>query len=108
MTDGEYKPMTVLCCGVAFSSPGAVHFDAESVYRRMQTISGLAREVLALYGGDLLHQTSTDFTAVFGVPVVQEDHARRAVRAALALQQRLHAALISEAAIPEGACVVRM
>ena len=33
---------------------------------------------------------SEGFTAVFGMPVAQEDHARRAVLAALELRQRLH------------------
>src|SRR5262249_20311023 len=37
----------------------------------------------------LTQQAPEGFTAVFGVPVAQEDHARRAVLAALDLQQRL-------------------
>src|SRR5262249_54751188 len=34
---------------------------------------------------------SESFTAVFGAPMAQEDHARRAVLAALELRQRVHA-----------------
>ena len=52
---------------------------------------GLAQEVLQHYAGTLTLATSEGFTAVFGVPVAQEDHARRAVLAALELRQRLHA-----------------
>ena len=49
----------------------------------------LAHEVLRAYGGTLTQQAPEGFTAVFGVPVAQEDHARRAVLAALDLLQRL-------------------
>jgi len=41
------------------------------------------------YEGTIIHQTSEGFTAVFGVPAAHEDHARRAVLAALELRQRL-------------------
>jgi len=38
-----------------------------------------------VYQGTLISPTSEGFTAVFGAPVAQEDHARRAVLAALGL-----------------------
>ena len=41
------------------------------------------------HGGTLIQQAPEGLTAVFGGPVAQEDHARRAVLAALDLQQRL-------------------
>ena len=69
---------------------------------------GLTQEVLEQYEGTLIHQTSTDFTAVFGAPVAQEDHARRAVLAALALHQRLRRCPVSDAHTPEGGLAVRM
>jgi class 3 adenylate cyclase/tetratricopeptide (TPR) repeat protein len=106
--DGEYKPVTVLCCGVADLSSMAGDRASESLYRRMQTRYGLIQEVLGHYVGTLLHHTSTGFTAVFGAPMAQEDHARRAVHAALALQQRLHASPISHAATPAGGLLARM
>ena len=51
---------------------------------------GLVQEVLHPYGGTLTLATSAGFTAIFGAPLAQEDHARRAVLAALELRQRLH------------------
>jgi hypothetical protein len=42
------------------------------------------------YEGTLMSPTSEGVTAVFGAPAGQEDHARRAVLAALDLRQRLH------------------
>jgi tetratricopeptide (TPR) repeat protein len=50
---------------------------------------GLTQEVLQPYAGTLTLVTGDGFTAVFGAPVAQEDHARRAVLAALELRQRL-------------------
>ena len=41
------------------------------------------------YGGTLLQVSGEGFLALFGAPVAQEDHARRAVLAALELRQRL-------------------
>jgi adenylate cyclase len=42
------------------------------------------------YAGSLTALTSEGFTALFGAPVAQEDHAQRAVQAALTLRERLH------------------
>src|SRR5262249_23665081 len=61
----------------------------EALYRLLQTVVGLAQEVVQAYAGTLLHSARIGFTAVFGAPVAQEDHARRAVLAALDLHQRL-------------------
>ena len=50
-----------------------------------------AEEVIERYEGTLVHVTGDGFTAMFGAPVAQEDHARRAVLAALELRQHLQA-----------------
>jgi class 3 adenylate cyclase/tetratricopeptide (TPR) repeat protein len=67
----------------------AARLGSERWYRVLQTVVGLAQEVLHHYAGTLTLATSEGFTAVFGMPVAQEDHARRAVVAALELRQRL-------------------
>jgi class 3 adenylate cyclase len=54
-------------------------------------VVGLAQEVVQHYAGTLTLATSEGFTAVFGAPVAQEDHARRAVLAAIELRQRVQA-----------------
>ncbi|HEY5871220.1 MAG TPA: AAA family ATPase, partial [Candidatus Tectomicrobia bacterium] len=87
--DGEYKPVSVLCGGLSAAAVLAAGLDAEGLYRVMQTVVILAHEVLQAYGGTLIQQGPEGVTAVFGGPVAQEDHARRAVLAALDLQQRL-------------------
>ena len=53
-------------------------------------LTGLLEEV-ERYGGTLQTVQDDGFLALFGAPVAQEDHARRAVRAALAIQQHLRA-----------------
>jgi class 3 adenylate cyclase/tetratricopeptide (TPR) repeat protein len=86
----EHKLVTILC-GALAEAPGlATRLGPEPWYRLLQTVVGLAQEVLQHYAGTLTLATSEGFTAVFGAPVAQEDHARRAVLAALELRQRLH------------------
>src|SRR5712691_6326148 len=86
----EYRLVTILCGAVVDAPALAARLGPERWYRVLQTVVGLAQEVLHHYAGTLTLATSEGFMAVFGVPVAQEDHARRAVVAALELRQRLH------------------
>ena len=87
--EAEHKLVTILS-GVLTEAPAlAADLGSEQWYRLLQTVLGLTREVLQHYGGSLTLATGDGFTAVFGAPVAQEDHARRAVLAALELRQRL-------------------
>jgi AAA ATPase-like protein/adenylate/guanylate cyclase family protein len=61
------------------------------MYCCMQAIFALAERVVHRYEGTLMSYMEDGFVALFGAPVAQEDHARRAVLAALELRQRLHA-----------------
>jgi len=61
------------------------------MHHLMQAFFAVAQEVLQCYGGTITHVTVEGFTALFGAPVGQEDHARRAVLAAVELGQRLRA-----------------
>ena len=91
--DEEHKLVTILCGALAEAPALAARLGPERWYRLLQTVVGLAQEVVQHYAGTLTLATSEGFTAVFGAPVAQEDHARRAVLAALELRQRLHASL---------------
>jgi class 3 adenylate cyclase len=97
--DGEYKLVSVLCGGLCAAAVLAAGLGAEELYRVLQTVVVLAYEVLQAYGGTLTQQTPEGFTAVFGIPMAQEDHARCAVLAGLDLLQRLaqHPTLCSPA-----------
>jgi class 3 adenylate cyclase len=88
-TDGEHKLVTILCGALAEAPALTARLGPERWYRLLQTVMGLAQEVLYHYEGTLTLATNDGFTAVFGAPVAQEDHARRAVLAALELRQRL-------------------
>jgi class 3 adenylate cyclase len=86
----EHKLVTILCGALAEAPALAARLGPERWYRLLRRWVGLAQEVLQHYAGTLTLVTSDGFTAVFGAPVAQEDHARRAVLAALELRQRLH------------------
>jgi class 3 adenylate cyclase/tetratricopeptide (TPR) repeat protein len=88
--DGERKLVTILCGTLAEAPALATQLGPEPWYRLLQTVVGLIQEVLQHYAGTLTLATNDGFTALFGAPVAQEDHARRAVLAALELRQRLH------------------
>jgi DNA-binding winged helix-turn-helix (wHTH) protein len=76
--DGEYKPVTVLCCALAGVPARSTRSDPELRYRLMQAAFGLAEEVIPRHGGTITSHAGDSFTVVFGAPVAQEDHARRA------------------------------
>jgi class 3 adenylate cyclase/DNA-binding winged helix-turn-helix (wHTH) protein len=91
VVDAEHKVVTVLCAGVGEATALAAELGPEAMYRLMQACLATAQQVLPPYGGTLTHITGEGFVALFGAPRAEEDHARRAVLAAVALQQALQA-----------------
>jgi len=85
---GERKLVTVLCCALAEPPTGAPR-EVEPHYNALRVLYTLAREAVQRYGGTLQPVVGEQIMAIFGAPLAQEDHARRAVLAALDLQQRL-------------------
>ena len=88
-TAGERKQVTVLSCALAEADTLAVGQDPETVYHRMQELFALAQRVLQHYAGTLSQRLGSGFLALFGAPLAQEDHARRAILVALELQETL-------------------
>jgi DNA-binding winged helix-turn-helix (wHTH) protein len=82
---GEYKQVTVLCGGLADALALAGRLGPEAMHRRMQTVFTAVQQVLHRYAGSLIEFGGEGFVALFGAPEAQEDHAQRAVLAALAL-----------------------
>jgi class 3 adenylate cyclase len=85
--EAEHKPVTVLSCGLAEATTVAARLGAEAMHRLMQAFFAMARQVMQRYGGTLTHVVGDGFLALFGAPMAQEDHARRAVLAAVELHQ---------------------
>src|SRR5690606_22796594 len=82
MQYGEYKQVTVLSCALAEASTLVARLGAEAMYHLLHDVWELARETVQRYEGTLTEIPGEGFLAMFGAPVTQEDHARRAVLAA--------------------------
>jgi class 3 adenylate cyclase/tetratricopeptide (TPR) repeat protein len=89
--NGEHKQVTVLCGAVAEAPTLAPRLGPEAMYHLMHDVLALAQDTVQHYEGTLMQVSGDGFLALFGAPVAQEDHARRAVLAAFELRQRLHA-----------------
>jgi DNA-binding winged helix-turn-helix (wHTH) protein/predicted ATPase len=84
----ERKLVTVLCC--ALSSPPETSATLDTLHQQLGVLHGLVHREAAHYGGTVQPVVGTQVLVVFGVPVAYEDHAQRAVLAALEIQHRLH------------------
>jgi class 3 adenylate cyclase/DNA-binding winged helix-turn-helix (wHTH) protein len=87
--EGEHKAVTVLCCELAQAGALATYLGPEAMHHLMQTLFATAQEVVQRYEGTIVQFGGDGFHALFGADVAQEDHARRAVLAAVELQQHL-------------------
>jgi class 3 adenylate cyclase len=67
----------------------AVDLGPEAMHRLMQACFATAQRVMPQNGGTLTLIAGNGFGALFGAPLAHDDHARRAVLAAVALQQAL-------------------
>jgi predicted ATPase/class 3 adenylate cyclase len=80
------KTVTVLFCDVIGSTSIGERQDPETVRRVMSRYYERAREVLEHHGGTVEKFIGDAVMAVFGIPVLHEDDALRALRAALELR----------------------
>jgi class 3 adenylate cyclase/tetratricopeptide (TPR) repeat protein len=87
--EGERKQVTVLFCDIANSTGHAERLGEERMHALLNRFFELALEQVHRYEGTINQFLGDGFMALFGAPVAHEDHARRAVLAALDLQQAL-------------------
>jgi DNA-binding winged helix-turn-helix (wHTH) protein len=91
LSPGERKLVTLLCCGLGDVPQADMPQELDTLHARMREVSGLAQQEVHRYGGTMQAVTGAHLLAIFGAPVAQEDHAVRAVLAALGLHQRFEA-----------------
>jgi class 3 adenylate cyclase/tetratricopeptide (TPR) repeat protein len=101
---GERRTVTIACCSlVQLDRPAgegralAIELLSESLSEVMAAFETLAREVCQELSGSLGAVLNRMLWLCFGYPQAHEDDAERAVRAALALQERLAALPLSAA-----------
>jgi class 3 adenylate cyclase len=104
--EGERKQVAVLFCDLANSTAIAEKIGPENMHTLLNRFFELALHDVHRYEGTINQFLGDGFMALFGAPVSHEDHARRGVLTALALQRTLKDANLGE---PYGvACTFRM
>src|SRR5262252_3586481 len=86
---GERKQVTVFFCDLANSTALAERVGPETMHTLFNYFFELALTEVHRYEGTINQFLGDGFMALFGAPVAHEDHARRAVLAAVALQRTL-------------------
>ncbi len=89
--EGERKQVTVLFADVKGSMDLAEALDAEDWAGVMKEFFRVLSEGVTRFGGTVDKFTGDGIMAIFGAPVSQEDHARRACHAALHLSSAVAA-----------------
>jgi class 3 adenylate cyclase/tetratricopeptide (TPR) repeat protein len=87
--EGERKQVTVLFCDIVESSKLAERLDAEQMHELMDRALRLMAQAVHRYEGTVNQFLGDGIMALFGAPIALEDHALRAVRAALAIQETI-------------------
>jgi len=85
----QRKTVTVLFCDVTGSTALGERLDPESFREVMRRYFHAARAVIERHGGTVEKFIGDAVMAVFGVPVLHEDDALRAVRAAAGLREEI-------------------
>jgi class 3 adenylate cyclase len=85
-THAEFKQVTVLFADVVHSMDVATAVGIERFREIMAELVNITTAVVKRYGGTVDKFTGDGIMAVFGAPVALEDHAVRACRAALGIQ----------------------
>lgn len=87
--EGERKLITVLFADVAGFTAISSTLDPEETHEIMQRAFAIMLEEVHRYEGTVSQFLGDGMLALFGAPIAHEDHAQRAVRAALGIQSAL-------------------
>jgi len=86
---GEMRQVTVLCCDIVGSTPLTERLGPEAMRDLVAAFLETSLAEVHRYGGTAPQFTGDGFLALFGAPVTYEDHVRRALLAATAIQRAL-------------------
>jgi class 3 adenylate cyclase/tetratricopeptide (TPR) repeat protein len=86
---GEMKQVTVLFCDIVGSTPMTERLGPEAMRDLVNSFLETSLAEVRRYGGTAPQFRGDGFMALFGAPLAQEDHARRALLAAVAIQRAL-------------------
>ena len=86
--EGERKQVTVLFCDIVRSSELAARLGPEEFHQVIDRFFRVALAEVHRYEGTVNQFLGDGFMALFGAPIAHEDHARRAVLAALDIAER--------------------
>ena len=87
--EGERKQITVMFADVAGFTSLSERLDAEETHAIMSRCFDLMLDEVHRYEGTVSQFLGDGMLALFGAPIAHEDHAQRAVRAALGIQSAL-------------------
>ncbi|MBI4639665.1 MAG: AAA family ATPase, partial [Candidatus Tectomicrobia bacterium] len=87
--EGERKQVTILFCDMTNSTALAEQLGPEAMHTLLSQFFELALSEVHHYEGTINQFLGDGFMALFGAPLAHEDHARRAVLAALGIQRSL-------------------
>ena len=86
---GEMKQVTVLFCDIVNSTPLSERLGPEGMRDLVHSFLETSLGEVQRYGGTAPQFRGDGFMALFGAPLTHEDHVRRALLAALAIQRAL-------------------
>jgi class 3 adenylate cyclase/tetratricopeptide (TPR) repeat protein len=86
---GEMKQVSVLFCDIVNSTPLTERLGPEGMRDLVRSFLEASLAEVRRYGGTAPQFTGDGFMALFGAPLTHEDHVRRALLAALAIQRAL-------------------
>lgn len=86
---GELRRLTVLFCDLVGSTSMSARHHPDVYHRVLQRYHRMCDAVIAAHGGTVNRRAGDGILAVFGHPRSHEDDTRRAVRAGLALLERV-------------------
>ena len=87
--EGERKQVTVLFCDIVESSGLAERLGPESMHQLLDRALRLMAEAVHRYEGAVNQFLGDGLMALFGAPLALEEHALRAVQAAMAIRETI-------------------